>query len=78
MILDCLSMKTAVICPNFPLLFNMVNYPVNVGITFEKLNSLENILDNNINNTWLNAINWERYFEDRDVKKIAKQIVSKV
>ncbi len=77
-ILDCLSMKTAVICPNFPLLFNMVNYPVNVGITFEKLNSLENILENSINNTWLNAINWERYFEDRDVKKIAKQIVSKV
>ena len=77
-ILDCLSMKTAVICPNFPLLFNMVNYPVNVGLTFEKLNSLENILENNINNTWLNAINWERYFEDRDVKKIAKQIVSKV
>ena len=53
-------MKTAVICPNFPLLNNMVNYPVNVGITFEKLNSLEIILKNNLNKAWLNSINWER------------------
>ena len=77
-ILDCLSMKTTVICPNFPLLYNMVNYPVNVGITFEKLNSIEKILENNINTAWLNSINWEKYLEERDVKKVAKQIVSKV
>ena len=76
-ILDCLSMKTAVICPNFPLLHNMVNYPVNVGITFDKLNSLENILKNNINTAWLNTIDWENYLEERDIKKIAKKIVSK-
>ena len=77
-IIDCLSMNTAVICPNFPLLNNMVNYPVNVGITFEKLNSLEIILKNNLNKAWLNSINWERYLEERDVKKIAKKIISKI
>ena len=77
-IIDCLSMKTAVVCPNFPLLNNMVNYPVNVGITFEKLNSLENILKNNVNKAWLNTINWEKYLEERDVKKIAEKIISKI
>ena len=77
-VLDCLSMKTAVICPNFPLLKNMINYPVQVGISFEKLNSLKYILMNDINPSWLNSINWEKYLEERNVKKIAKKIVSKI
>ena len=71
-------MKTAVICPNFPLLNNMINYPVKVGITFEKLNSLKFILLNYINTSWLNSINWEKYLEERNIKKIAKKIVSKI
>ena len=77
-ILDCLSMKTAVICPNFPLLKNMINYPVNVGMTFDNLNSLKYILMNNINSSWLNSIYWEKYLEERNIKKIAKKIVSKI
>ena len=77
-VLDCLSMKTAVICPNFPLLYNMVNYPVNVGKTFEKLNSLKHILKNDLNPSWLNSINWEKYLEERNIKKIASKIVSKI
>ena len=77
-VLDCLSNKTAVICPNFPLLNNMINYPVNVGKTFDELNKLEYILKNDISHAWLQSIDWKTYLEERNIKKIAKKIVSNI
>ena len=77
-VLDCLSNKTAVICPNFPLLNNMINYPVNVGITFDELNKLEYILKNDLSHSWLKSIDWKNYLEERNIKKIAKKIVSNI
>ena len=77
-ILDCLSMKTAVVCPNFPLLNHMINYPVKAGITFDRLKTLKFILNSHLNFTWLNSIDWGKYLEERSTKKIASKIVSKI
>ena len=77
-ILDCLSRRTAVICPDYPLLKNMVNYPVSVGLTFNNLENLNFILENKISHNWIETLEWEIYFRERSISKVVGSLLSKI
>jgi len=77
-VLDCLTRGTPVICPNYPLLNNMLNYPVSVGMTYENFEELQNILENKLNRDWLNSIKWGDYIKERSISRVVESIVSKI
>lgn len=71
---DAIGTKTFVLCPNFPLMNNQINYPTQVGISYENESDLETAIQQSLELVNNDFILFEEHYIDRSIGNISSDL----
>lgn len=68
-IADAIGTQTFVICPNFPLMSNQINYPTKVGLSYQNESDLEAVIQQAIEICSSSHLQFENHYIERSIEK---------
>lgn len=71
---DAIGTKTFVLCPNFPLMNNQINYPTQVGISYENESDLETAIQQSLELVSNDFILFEEHYIERSIGNISSDL----
>ncbi len=71
---DAIGTKTFVLCPNFPLMNNQINYPTQVGISYENESDLETAIQQSLELVSNDFISFEEHYIERSIGNISSDL----
>jgi hypothetical protein len=71
---DAIGTKTFVLCPNFPLMNNQINYPTQVGFSYKNESELETAIQQSVELVSNNVILFDEHYIERSIGNISSNL----
>jgi hypothetical protein len=72
---DAIGTKAFVICPNFPLMNNQINYPTKVDISYENESQLKTVIQEALNFIENNVVLFEKHYTEPSIENVAAKFI---